>query len=117
MSAIVAAQSFFLLQPTNKMVLTKDRNGDFVPSTVTFQKKATQDNRPEGLYDAPWGDVDSVISGILKAKMEKSVTKSAGKNSVGKQALPLNRTDVPTKNNIRRFQAQHSRQTSLPDQR
>ena len=99
------------------MVLTKDKNGDFVPSTVTFQKKTAQDCRPEGLYDAPWGDVDSVISGIIKAKMEKSTVKSGGKNSAGRPILSQSRSDVPTKSNIRKLQAQHGRQASLPEQR
>ena len=108
------------------MMLVKDKNGDYIPSpTPASEKKVRMDTRQEGLYDPPWEDVDTVISSILKSKMEASRSKSnasAGKNIInkvitGKKEYSQSRLEESTRSNIKRLQAQHHRQTSLPDQK
>ena len=76
-------------------------------SSNIHKVKMKTDSRPDGLYDTPWEDVDTVISNIL--------SKASNKGIPGKEVQP--KTDASSKSNLKKLPIQHSRQISLPDSR
>lgn len=103
------------------MVLMKDRNGDFVPTTSqsdgNYKKKVKIDatTTPDGFYDAPWSDVDTVITSILKSKMNESVSKNSEKG-MGRQTQSQLKLSDMSKGNVKKVYTQHNRQISVPEQ-